>query len=88
MREELPRFKTELNSEGPETIEEACQRIAFAIVEEAPKLSKLLVLMQRTDGSGRSIDTGLTVDQAKFVVMSFHSWLDQCLGREMERNGK
>jgi hypothetical protein len=67
------------------TNEEACSRIAFTIVEEAPKLSKLLVLMLRKDGTGRSIDNGLTADEAKEMVMSFHSWVDQCLGKEKKK---
>jgi hypothetical protein len=78
----------EVQSERPETMEEAVQRIAFEIVEEAPQVARMLVLMQRKDGTARSIDTGLTVDEAKNAIMGYHSWLDQCIGREMEKNEK
>ncbi len=80
--------EAEASGNRPETTEEACQRIAFEIVQEAPKIAELLVLVQRTDGTGTAIDTGLTVDRAKVLVMSFHSWLDQCLGRDIERAEK
>lgn len=72
---------------APETNEEACMQIAFCVVEEAPRLKRLLVLMEREDGTSRSIDNGLTADEAKGLVMSFHSWIDQCMGREREREG-
>jgi hypothetical protein len=66
--------------------EDACSQIAFRIVETAEQIDQLLVLTLRKDGSGRSMDNGLTADEAKNLVMSFHSWVDQSLGRDMERS--
>ena len=59
--------------------------IAFRIAEEDGRIDKLLVLAVRKDGTSFSIDNGLTAEEGKRLAMDFHSWLDQCLGREMER---
>ncbi len=61
---------------------ETPETMAFRIVEESPRLTKLLVLAVRKDGSSFSLDNGLTVDEAKTMAIHFHSWLDQCMGRE------
>jgi hypothetical protein len=58
--------------------------IAARIVEEDAQIAKLLVLGVRKDGSSFSLDNGLTADEAKTLTIHFHSWLDQCLGREQE----
>jgi hypothetical protein len=67
------------------TNEDACSRIAYLILEEVPHIAKLLVLIARQDGTARSIDNGLSADEAKALVMSFHSWTDQCIGRNKEK---
>ncbi len=56
--------------------------IAGRLIEEDQKIAKLLVLAVRKDGSSFSLDNGLTVDEAKTMAIHFHSWLDQCMGRE------
>lgn len=60
--------------------------IAARIVEEDTQITKLLVLGVRKDGSSFSLDNGLTADEAKTLTIHFHSWLDQCLGREQEKD--
>jgi hypothetical protein len=74
--------------EVAETEEEACTRIAYQIVEEAPRIKGLLVLIARKDGTARSIDNGLTAEESKHFVMSFHSWVDQCIGRDAETDDR
>jgi hypothetical protein len=68
--------------EQMEMNEDACGRVAYEILEEAPRLIQLLVLMLKQDGTFRSIDNGLTADEAKTLVASFRSWLDQCRVRK------
>jgi hypothetical protein len=59
--------------------------IAFEICDNSPELVKLLAIGCRADGSFFTRDTGLTVDEAKELCAQFVSWMDQCLGREIER---
>jgi hypothetical protein len=75
-------MKTEINCSSP-------QAIAARIVEEdaVAGIAKLLVLVVRKNGSSFSMDNGLTADEAKTLTIHFHSWLDQCLGREQEKDG-
>ena len=56
--------------------------IAAYVAGEEENVAKLLVLAVRKDGSSFSLDNGLTVDEAKTMAIHFHSWLDQCMGRE------
>jgi len=51
-------------------------------------IAKLLVLCVRKNGSSFSLDNGLTADEAKTLSIHFQSWLDRCLGREMEQEGR
>lgn len=62
--------------------------IAARIAGEEGNLAKLLVLAVRRDGSSFSLDNGLTADEAKTLTIHFQTWVDQCLGREMEREGR
>jgi hypothetical protein len=59
--------------------------IAFSIADESPQLAKLLVVGYRLDGSTFTLDSGLTVDEAKEMVQAFISWMDVCIGRDIER---
>lgn len=72
-------------SEKPETMQEAVEKIAFWVMEHASTAKRVLVLIEGADGVNHSMDNGLTVDEAKTLVMDFHSWLDECQGREKER---
>lgn len=60
--------------------------MAFAIADESRDIVKLLAIGCRSNGSIFTLDTGLTVDEAKELCSQFVSWMDQCLGREMERS--
>lgn len=59
--------------------------IAFRLHDEAENIDQVLVLIRTKDKRSLSMDNGLTATDAKEMAMSFHSWVDQCLGREMER---
>ena len=61
--------------------------ISFRIADRQKEIDKILVLMLFKNGSSSSLDNGLTAEEAKQMVDAFKSWIDQCLGREMERNG-
>jgi hypothetical protein len=59
--------------------------IAFEISDNSRDIVKLLVIGFRTNGSIIALDTGLTVDEAKELCGQYVSWMDRCLGREIER---
>lgn len=59
--------------------------IAYEICDQSKQLVKLLAIGSRVDGSMFIQDTGLTVDEAKELCKQFVSWMDVCIGREIER---
>lgn len=59
--------------------------IAFSIANESPEVIKLLVIGYRINGSTFSMDTGISVDEAKEMCAQFISWMDRCVGRDIER---
>lgn len=70
-----------------EVEQKTVEQIAFWLMEQAPEEKKVLILIERQDGTNRSMDNGLKATEAKELLMSLHSYIDQCLGREMEREG-
>jgi len=60
--------------------------IAYYIADQSKLIIKMLVVGYKTDGSTFILDTDLTADEAKKLCTGFISWIDQSLGREMERN--
>ena len=60
--------------------------IAARIAGEEENLAKLVVLAVRKDGSSFSMDNGLTADEAKTLIIHFHTWVDRCLGREEQKD--
>lgn len=62
--------------------------IAFDISDHSAEIDKLLVIGVRLNGSVLSYDTGLTVDEAKRMCAAFISWMDQSIGRELERESR
>lgn len=59
--------------------------IAYYIADNSATIVKMLVLGFKTDGSTFILDTDLTADEGKKLCLGFCSWVDQSLGREMER---
>lgn len=59
--------------------------IAFQLADESPEVVKLLVIGYRANGSTFTLDTGVTVDEAKEMCSQFISWMDRCVGRDIER---
>lgn len=59
--------------------------ISFAIADESRDIVKLLAIGYRSNGSIFTLDTGLTVAEAKELCAVFVTWMDQCIGREIER---
>lgn len=59
--------------------------IGYDIMDNSADLVKLLAIGSRADGSFFLRDTGLTVDEAKELCAQFVSWMDRCLGRDLER---
>lgn len=59
--------------------------IGYEICDQSRDIVKLLAIGCRADGSFFTRDTGLSVDEAKELCVQFVSWMDVCLGREIER---
>jgi len=74
-----------MRDERPLSSLESALEAAARLCCEAAQLQKLLVLGVRRDGSSFSCDNGLTVDEAKTMMVHFETWLDACLERQRER---
>ena len=62
--------------------------LAYQIADESSEIVKMLVIGYRANGSTFTLDTGLTVDQAKEMSRAYISWIDECIGRDIERASK
>ena len=61
--------------------------LAATLASRAEEFDEVLVVYTRKDnGEGGSIDNGLTVSQANFLMDKFKMWLFQCIAKE--NNGK
>lgn len=59
--------------------------MSFQLADESKQLVKVLVIAERVDGSFLTLDSDLTANEAKILCSAFVSWIDQALGRELER---
>ena len=59
--------------------------LAATLASRAEEFDEVLVVYTRKDnGEGGSIDNGLTVSQANFLVDKFKMWLFQCIAKEKD----
>lgn len=57
--------------------------LAANLAGKADDIEEVLVIyIQKSDGKGYSLDNGLTVAQANFLVDKFHHWLFSCMAKE------
>lgn len=59
--------------------------IGYELCDQSRDIVKLLAIGYRSNGSIFTLDTGLTVAEAKELCAVFVTWMDQCIGREIER---
>ena len=61
--------------------------LAATIASKADDIEEVMVLYTlKSDGKGYSLDNGMTVAQANFLVDKFKTWLFSCMAKE-ESNG-
>ena len=59
--------------------------LAATLASRAEEFDEVLVVYTRKDnGEGGSIDNGLTVSQANFLMDKFKMWLFQCIAKEKD----
>lgn len=57
--------------------------LAATIASKADDIDDVMVLYTlKSDGKGYSLDNGMTVAQANFLVDKFKHWLFQCMTKE------
>jgi len=60
--------------------------IAATIASKADDIEEVLVIyVRKSDGKGYSLDNGLTVAQANFLVDKWKTWLFSCMAKEDQR---
>lgn len=60
--------------------------LAATIASRADDIDEVMVLYTRkSDGRGYSLDNGMTVAQANFLVDKFKFWLFSCMVKEDEK---
>jgi hypothetical protein len=68
-----------MESEQVDTVVE----LAAAIAGKADDIEEVMVLYTlKSTGKGYSLDNGMTVAQANFLVDKFKHWLFQCMAKE------
>lgn len=57
--------------------------LAANIAGKADDIDQMLVIyIRKSDGKGGSLDNGLTVGQANFLVDKFKHWMFGCMAKE------
>jgi hypothetical protein len=57
--------------------------LAATLASKADEIEEVMVLYTlKSDGKGYSLDNGMTVAQANFLVDKFKHWLFQCMAKE------
>jgi hypothetical protein len=57
--------------------------LAATIASKADDIEEVMVLYTlKSDGKGYSLDSGMTVAQANFLVDKFKHWLFSCMAKE------
>lgn len=57
--------------------------LAANIAGKADDIDEVLVIyIRKSDGKGFSLDNGLTVAQANFLVDKFKTWMFSCMAKE------
>lgn len=59
--------------------------LAATLASKADDIDEVMVLYTlKSDGKGYSLDNGMTVAQANFLVDKFKMWLFSCMAKEDE----
>ena len=62
--------------------------LAATIASRADDIDEVMVLYTlKSTGKGHSLDNGMTVAQANFLVDKFKTWLFSCMAKEDEKGG-